>query len=693
MLNSINPNFKTDPNDYSKVETVKLNSNELRGNLFSEFREYSSNDISWESEQIAKSHGIYLEFNRAKTGNKKDWIYMIRISLPGGGPITANHWNRLDKIADKYTIGPSDSYPNGRPNLRITTRQNIQLHWVRKKDVVIAIRKIAESGFFTINGCGDNTRNVIGCPLSHYSPIFNANEWAQKVGRYFALPTAAFIEVFEIDPSYLRTAGLLEARDPPGVGRFDYGKNQLNRKFKIGISAIHYDHENRRFIPDNCVELRTNDIGVAPIIEYDNDDGNDKITAINSSICRKEEEEKSFLHYKCKKPVVNKFQVYVGGSQGLQSGKPTISTLGEPFGIFTKDALLKGLDAIVRVHKEWGDRQNRHWARMKYLVKVKGIEWFREQARKIDNSIDFALPINDYDYGARNLHLGWIRQPDLIGCYDNENHDHNSSTYRNNTSSNDNKKLWSYGAFIENGRIIDESPNGNIKSMVRYLMNKYPNIRLFTSPNQHLLFTNIEEIYKEEFEKDMEKFNYGFRKRYYNNQKIPYSKLRMLSGACVGRDTCRLTYTDSEKFEPLLIDDLEDRWGHMQESIGITGCEKQCYRPATKTIGWIGTGFNLYELVLLGTEDGRNQGKPLTDPSTGEQYLHFVPRKEVVKVTDTLFEYYVKNRSKEEGEDKPGMMGYFLRRIEAKAIISYLKTNPNTAQLMKKTFKPSFAVD
>jgi len=182
--NNINPNFKTNPKDYSKVEIAKINSSELRGNLFNEFRDYSSQNISWESEQIAKSHGIYLEFNRARTGNEKDWMYMLRISIAGGGPITSQQWNILDKIADTYTISPYDAYPtsnnsgndDSRPSLRITTRQNIQLHWVRKKNVVDAIKEIAKSGFFTINGCGDNTRNVIGCPLSFYSKIFNANK-------------------------------------------------------------------------------------------------------------------------------------------------------------------------------------------------------------------------------------------------------------------------------------------------------------------------------------------------------------------------------------------------------------------------------------------------------------------------------------------------------------------------------------
>jgi sulfite reductase (NADPH) hemoprotein beta-component len=488
--------------------------------------------------------------------------------------------------------------------------------------MINAIREVAESGFFTINGCGDNTRNVVGCPLSHNSPIFDANKWAQKAGKYFALPISAYIEVFEVDPNYLRKAGLVDRE--PDVNRFNYAPNQLNRKFKIAFSAIHYDEETKKYLPDNCVELRTNDIGVAPII---NSDGN-----------------------------VDRFQVYVGGSQGTQAGKPTYAALGEPFGIFTEENLMRGLDAIVRVHQEWGDRQNRHWARLKYVIKIKGIEWFREQVREL--GVDFELSIPDFDYGDRNLHLGWTRQPS-------------------------NKDLWCYGAFIENGRIVDGSPNGDLQSMVRYIMNNYHNIELLTTPNQHLLFTNIEENMKGKFENDMKRFGYGARR--INGEARQYSKLRILSGACVGRDTCKLTYTDSEKFEPYLIDELEKKWRDMAESIGITGCEKQCYRPATKTIGWIGSGFNLYQLTLFGTEDARHQGVSLMDPDTEEQYLHFVPRKDVVTVTDALFEYYVTNRSQE--ESRPGRMGYFFRRVGAKEIISHLKSNPKTADLMKKTFK------
>jgi hypothetical protein len=50
-------------------------------------------------------------------------------------------------------------------------------------------------------------------------------------------------------------------------------------------------------------------------------------------------------------------------------------------------------------------------------------------------------------------------------------------------------------------------------------------------------------------------------------------------------------------------------------------------------------------------------------------------------VTDVLFEFYINNRS------KIRETWYFLRRVETKEIISYLKSNPKTAELMKKTFR------
>lgn len=669
-----NINLKTPQENFSSVERAKLSTNGLKvaikdrnseSNLYTQLRDTDFEELDDVAETLAKSYGIYLEFNRAQprtndTKNKKDWMYMVRVPIPGGGPITRKQWDILDDLSSEYTS--SDSYTGKScPSLRLTTRQNVQFHWIKKKDLVEAVRRIAKSGFYSINGCGDNVRNVMGCPLSYYSNIYNANEWAQKAGKYFQLPTSAYIEIFEIDPNYVRKEGD-NINGQISENKFQYAPNLLNRKFKIAFSAIHFDDDGKKVIPDNCVELRTNDIGVAPVIgNHDwNSNRENKISA-NSNL-------------------IDKFQIYIGGSQGERIGHSTFSALGSPLGKVDKEDLLKVLDAIVSIQQEWGDRQNRHWARMKYILQKMGMEWFRNRVYDVSDGISLEKPDPNLDYGSRNLHHGWIKLQ-----HREEERDH----LRYNLDSD--HMRFCYGAFIENGRIIDDSQNGRLKEMVRYLVDNY-NSEIFITPNQDLLFGNISESEKKYFENDMIKlFGYGFRTTSTKDneyrevsKKRRYTPLRLLSGSCVGRDTCRLAYTDSEKFEPYLIDILEPRWGQMSESIGVTGCERQCFRPATKTIGWVGTGFNMYMLKLGGTEDGRNQGWPLIDSDTNEIYLRNVPKKDVAKITDALFEFYTTNMlSLETHERRQGGMGYFFRRIGPKTIIKWLKSNPNTKDLMK----------
>jgi sulfite reductase (NADPH) hemoprotein beta-component len=196
------------------------------------------------------------------------------------------------------------------------------------------------------------------------------------------------------------------------------------------------------------------------------------------------------------------------------------------------------------------------------------------------------------------------------------------------------------------------------------------------TPNQDIIFVGIAEHDREKFVLDLESYGFGMR----NGQ--PYSALRMKSGACVVKDTCRLAYTDSEKFEPVLIDELERRgWGNLQTSIGITGCERQCFRPATKAIGLIGTGLNMYQLKLMGTEDGRHQGAVLTCPDDGQMYLRMIPRDQVANVIDALFSLYVRERI---GPDEEP--GYCFRRLGMTTVIGYLKTCKQTCHLMDKTF-------
>lgn len=606
MKKPFQPNFHTPKEKLCKEEQNKLASNGLRDHLAEEFRNFEKPDLIWEAEQLAKSYGIYLEFDRAKTGEEKDWMYMIRISNPGGGPISREQWLAMDELSEKYT---KDS--DGHPSIRLTNRQNIQFHWVDKRGVLDIVKTLAQMDLRSLNGCGDNTRNVMGCPLSQFSNVFNGNAWAQKAGAYFQLPVEPYIEIFAIDPNYLRKP----------EESFQYGPNLLNRKFKIAFASVHRDEKTGKLYGDNCVEARTNDMGIIPIIDGDK---------------------------------VERFQIYVGGGQGERNGKPSLATMGQALGITNEKNLLKAMDAVLAVHQEWGDRENRFWARLKYVIKKMGVVWYRQ---RVEERLGFKLenPQPDYDYGPRHLHFGWHRQPS--------------------------NGLWTYGAYIENGRLIDSGPNGRLKSMVREVMKKYP-VQLMVTPNQDVLFINVPEQMKAEIETDLKKYGFGQR-----NGK-PYSELRLRSGACVGRDTCRLTYTDSEKFEPELLDQLDQMgWGRMKESIGITGCERQCFRPATKTIGLVGAGFDRYQFKLMGDEGGRHQGVPLISSSDEQIYLRSVPREEVARVIEVLFKFY--EAKKQNNED----MGAFHRRIGMDAIISHLKENPVTSALMQKPFPADYVIE
>lgn len=604
------PNFQTPQADYGKVEKIKMGSNGVRGTLAEEFRDLSADDIMAEAEQIAKSHGIYLEYNRAKSGREKDWMFMVRISVPGGGPFSGEKWAILDDVSEKVTAGPD--FP---PSMRITTRQNIQFHWVKKKHILELVSTVAKTGFFTMNGCGDNARNVMGCPLGRFSDVLDTHALAHKTAGFFQVAPEAHVQIFAIDPGYMRSPDK----------RFAYGPALLNRKFKIAFAAVHRDEQTGELFRDNCVEALTNDVGVVPVIDGDK---------------------------------VERVQLFVGGGQGEKNGKPTFAGLGRPIGIIGVEDVIPALDAVATIHNEWGDRQNRHWARVKYVMHEMGPQWWTDQVR--DRGIKLADADPAVQPGPRRLHHGWTRQPS--------------------------NGLWAYGAWIENGRLQDNE-RGRYKSMVRHVMDKYDGIEVSTTPNQDLLFSNLPEDAKEQFVNDLAEFGYK------REGAAGRSTLRTLSGACVGLYTCRLSYTESEQFEPELLNALEQRgYGDLSESIGITGCERQCFRPSTKTIGWIGQGPDLYSLRLGGSADGAHQGVFLVGKAPGNVdeerwFLRQVPRDKVADVCAALFDLWADRR--EEGEDA----GRCFRRLGQQGVIDYLFAHADVAPLMEKTYAAPFTPD
>ena len=81
--------------------------------------------------------------------------FMVRIRIPNG--LLLSHQARtIAEITRKYARGNAD----------ITVRQNIQLHWVAIEDLPQVLEALWRAGLTTMGSCGDDTRNIVGCPLA-----------------------------------------------------------------------------------------------------------------------------------------------------------------------------------------------------------------------------------------------------------------------------------------------------------------------------------------------------------------------------------------------------------------------------------------------------------------------------------------------------------------------------------------------
>ena len=82
-------------------------------------------------------------------------FFMMRIGLPNG-LLTSHQLHTIADIVQKHARNMAD----------ITTRQNIQLHWLTIADLVEITDRLTEIGLSPKGACGDVVRNVTGCPLA-----------------------------------------------------------------------------------------------------------------------------------------------------------------------------------------------------------------------------------------------------------------------------------------------------------------------------------------------------------------------------------------------------------------------------------------------------------------------------------------------------------------------------------------------
>jgi len=148
--------------------------------------------------------------------------FMLRIKVPGGR-LTAAQARAVGEVADEFARGPAPNPVFGDAYLDITTRQDIQLHWIKIGAVPEIWRRLEAAGMTTVQACGDSARNVLCCPVSG----LDADEVLD------AYPVAAAISAYF-------------------TGNREYAN--LPRKFKLSVTGCRED----------CAQAEINDIGLWP---------------------------------------------------------------------------------------------------------------------------------------------------------------------------------------------------------------------------------------------------------------------------------------------------------------------------------------------------------------------------------------------------------------------------------------------
>ena len=112
-------------------------------------------------------YGIY--------GQRQPDVQMIRIRVPFGG-MTANQLRQVAEITNTYATGVG----------HVTTRQDIQLHFVPLPQVGTIMRKLAEVGLTTREACANTVRNVTACALAGVCPgeVFDVTPYAKAVADH-----------------------------------------------------------------------------------------------------------------------------------------------------------------------------------------------------------------------------------------------------------------------------------------------------------------------------------------------------------------------------------------------------------------------------------------------------------------------------------------------------------------------------
>jgi sulfite reductase (ferredoxin) len=256
------------------------------------------------------------------------------------------------------------------------------------------------------------------------------------------------------------------------------------------------------------------------------------------------------------------------------SAEKTFPALAKRLTFATPAQVIAVSEAIVKVQRDYGNREDRKRARLKYLIADWGVDRFKA---KVEEYFGSPLPEpHPADVTGVDDHLGWHEQGD--------------------------GRLF-LGINVENGRIKDEG-SLRLKTGLRAILRRFGMETRLTAL-QSVLLCDIDPRDRAEIEQIM--VDHGIKTA------EELSLIRRYSIACPAFPTCGLSITESERALPGIIDQLDvevARLGLQSAKIAVhmTGCPNGCARPYTPDIGLVGKAVGKYTMFVGGNPEGTRLG-------------------------------------------------------------------------------------
>ncbi len=339
------------------LERVKVEGDALRGTIVESLQDELTGSMREEDTLLMKFHGMYQQDDRDRREERAQkklerlFSFMIRLRMPGG-ILTAEQWIALNDIAGKDSTD----------ELKVTTRQTIQLHGVYKSKLKPTHEIFNKIHLDSIAACGDVNRNVTCSPNPIQSPLHaEIFSYAAQISDLLKPKTRAYYEIWLDEEKVLDKKS---EEDPL------YKDAYLPRKFKIGICIP----------PNNDIDVFGNDLGLIAIVE------DNKLIGFNFAI---------------------------GGGLAFTFGNPdTYARLATEIGFVPAgEKTFKAIYEIVTVQRDYGDRVDRKQARLKYTIDKMGVDKFKEEVEvragfKFEESRPYVFNMREDYYGWQQDHAG-----------------------------------------------------------------------------------------------------------------------------------------------------------------------------------------------------------------------------------------------------------------------------------------------